>query len=258
MLLAIDIGNTNIVLAIIDDEKIIKNWRITTSHTRTEDEFWLTLKLLSEDANVDIKEIDGVIISSVVPNLSVQFRLMAIQYLNIKPIIVDYTLPLELKLAVDNPAEVGADRICNAYAALKKYKLPQIIIDLGTATTYDVISENGEYLGGIISPGVEVSFRNLIKKTALLPKTSFKFPKNVIGTNTVDNLQSGITYGTVAQIDGLVKRIIEEKKWTDVSIIATGGFSEYLENISETIKYYDNNLILDGMRMIYEKVNKKK
>ncbi|MDA3871163.1 MAG: type III pantothenate kinase [Candidatus Marinimicrobia bacterium] len=254
MLLAIDIGNTNIVIAIIDGKKIIKNWRIATSHTRTEDEFWLTLKLLSEDANVAMKDIDGVIISSVVPNLSSQFKSMAITHLNIEPIIVDHTLPLELKLAVDNPSEVGADRICNAYAALKKYKLPQIIIDLGTATTYDVVSENGEYLGGIISPGVEVSFRNLIKKTALLPKISFKFPKNIVGSNTVDNLQSGITYGTVTQIDGLVKKIIKEKKWTDVSVIATGGFAKYLENKSETIEYIDNNLILDGMRMIYEKV----
>lgn len=254
MLLAIDIGNTNIVIAIIDGKKIVKNWRVTTSHTRTIDEFWITLKLLSEDANIVMKDIDGVIISSVVPNLSIQFKLMVRTHLKIEPIIVDHTLPLELKLKVDDPTEVGADRICNAYAALKKYKLPQIIIDLGTATTYDVISENGEYLGGIISPGVEVSFRNLIRKTALLPKISFNFPKNIVGSNTVDNLQSGITYGTITQIDGLVKMIKKEKKWTDVSVIATGGFSERLGKISETIEYIDNNLILDGMRMIYEKV----
>ncbi len=254
MLLAIDIGNTNIVIAIIDGKKIVKNWRLTTSHTRTEDEFWFTVKLLTNDAGVDLNEIDGAIISSVVPHLTAQFKSMATKHFKIDPVIVDSSLPLELKLVVDNPSEVGADRICNAYATLKKYKLPQIIIDLGTATTYDVITEKGEYIGGIISPGVEVSFRNLIKKTALLPKISFKLPKKIIGSNTVDNLQSGITYGTVSQIDGLVKKIIEEKKWKNVSVIATGGFAKYLKDISETIEYIDNDLILDGMRMIYEKV----
>ncbi|MEA1986121.1 MAG: type III pantothenate kinase [Candidatus Marinimicrobia bacterium] len=254
MLLAIDIGNTNIVIAIIDEKEIAKKWRITTSHTRTRDEFWLTVKLLADDAKVNINKIDGVIISSVVPHLSEIFTSMSKQHLGIEPVIVNHKLPLELKLAVDNPVEVGADRICNAYAGIKKYQLPQIIIDLGTATTYDVISENSEYLGGIISPGFEVSFRNLIKRTALLPKIGFKFPKNVVGSNTIDNLQSGLTYGTITQIDGLVKLIIAEKKWDKVSVIATGGFSEYLKSNSEMVEFIDNDLILDGMRMIYEKV----
>ncbi|MCK5520626.1 MAG: type III pantothenate kinase [Candidatus Marinimicrobia bacterium] len=256
MLLAIDIGNTNVVLGIIQDKEIITQWRLTTSHMRTRDEFWVTVKLLAMDADVDIKSIDDVIISSVVPPLADQFVLMCRKHLKKNPLIIRHDLIPDLAYDIDNPAELGADRLCDIMGALNHYPLPQIIVDMGTATTFDVISKEKHYLGGSIMPGVETASSSLITQTAKLPKVNFLPTKSVLGKNTIEHLQAGIFWGAVDQIDAMIRRIKKETQWNKVSVIATGGISKLLAKYSDEITDVAPNLTLFGMAEIYKIIKK--
>ena len=207
MLLAIDIGNTHTMLGIFRSKKLIADWRISSAMPRTEDELWITVELFLEHAKVNADGLSGAVISSVVPNLTSIFAFMVAKYLHLDPLTISAALDIGMPIKYDNPNAVGADRLCNAVAAYVKYSGPCIVIDFGTATTFDVVSPKGEYLGGAIAPGIETASLDLQRQTAVLPKIDLQFPESVIGNTTVASMQSGILFGAVDAVEGLVKRI---------------------------------------------------
>jgi type III pantothenate kinase len=251
MLLSIDIGNTHTVVGVFDKDKLVAHWRLSSTLSRTEDEFWLIVKLLCEQINISTKVIDGVVISSVVPNLTDIFKTLAEKYIHVKPVIVSAKLKLGIRIKYDDPKAVGADRLCNAVAAFKKYGGPAIVIDFGTATTYDVISKRGEYLGGVIAPGIETAGAELHRRAARLPKIELHVPKNVIGTNTVESMQSGIIYGAIDSMEGMVKRI-KKVTGTKTTVILTGGYSKAVGEYSKLVDECEPWLVLEGAMIIYK------
>ena len=257
MLLAIDIGNTHTVFGLFEKRKLIADWRVSSTVNRTEDEIGAQLKMFFEQSGIKSKSIDSVGISSVVPDLTEIYELMAKKYFGAQPIIVSASLNLGFKILYDDPSTVGADRICNAVAAYTKYGGPAIIIDFGTATTYDVVSEEGDYLGGVIAPGIETSAADLHRRAAKLPKIELKFPGKVVGTDTVSSMQSGILYGAVDAMEGMVKRI-KRVIGKHAKVVATGGYSKIIKEHSDSIEHYEPTLVLRGVQLICERVSKKK
>jgi type III pantothenate kinase len=258
MLLAIDIGNTHTVFGVYRNAKLIADWRATSMLQRTEDEVGTQVKLFLNEANIPLKKIDGVGVSSVVPNLTDVFALMARKYFAVEPLIISSSLDLGFKIFYDDPYSVGADRICNAVAGFAAFGGPLIIIDFGTATTYDVVSAKGDYLGGVIAPGVETSAVDLHRRAAKLPKIELHFPNTIIGRDTVSAMQAGILFGAVDAMEGMVERIQKElqKIWKKkATVIATGGFSQLMASRSKTISKSVPSLVLDGVRLIYERVH---
>lgn len=253
MLLAIDIGNTNTVFGIFDRDNLVESWRLVSSHTRTMDEYWVMVKLLCQDAGIETNDLRGVIISSVVPELTSCFIYMSKNYLSLVPIVVNYSLNLGLKLLVKKPEEVGADRICNAVAGKKHYSLPLVVVDFGTATTFDVLNANGDYIGGVIAPGLETSSRELVKRAARLYKIELKYPEKIIGKSTVEHMQSGIVVGHIAMIEGIISRIRDELGSNKLYVIATGGMSEELSQHTSAVNESNPNLTLEGLRLIYDR-----
>ncbi|NOY78056.1 MAG: type III pantothenate kinase [Calditrichaeota bacterium] len=256
LLLTIDIGNTHTVLGFFRERKLVAHWRLTSSVNRTEDESWMMLRLFCESSHFRADEIAGVVISSVVPNLTPVFAQMTRNYMGIEPLVVSSALELPIQIAYQNPRAVGADRICDAVAGFHSYGGPLIIVDLGTATTFDVITENGEYLGGAIAPGIETSAIDLFRRAAKLFPVQFEFPERIIGRNTKESIQAGIMFGAVQQVDGIVKTIIDELN-TDkkVHVVGTGGLAGVILNRSKTIEKVEPFLTLDGMRLIYENIS---
>lgn len=252
MLLAIDIGNTNIVMGTYHNEKLLGHWRLSSTITRTQDESWIMIKLLFESGKLKTEDISGLIISSVVPNLTGVFARMSRHYLGLKPIIVSSHLNTGIKILYQPPESVGADRICNAVAGYAKYGGPLIIIDFGTATTFDVITKNAEYSGGIIVPGIEMSASFLHHRTAKLPKVALRFPQKLVGQTTSESIQSGLMFGGVEQLDGLVRRIMDERG-EKMQVIATGGLAKVFLKKSRQIKTIEPFLTLDGLRLIYQR-----
>ncbi len=250
LLLAIDIGNTHTVFGIFDGNKLIADWRISSAIPHTEDEIGAQVLLLCQHAGINASAIRGVGISSVVPNLTDIFEMMAKKYFNVKSLIIHADLNLGIKILYEDPSMVGADRLCNSVAGYTRYGGPLIIIDFGTATTYDVVSKRGEYLGGIIAPGIETSALDLHRRAAKLPKVELRFPKDVIGTNTVASMQAGIMYGAVDAMEGMVKRI-RNAIGKKAKVIATGGYSKLLKQASSIVDFYEPTLVLDGVRIIY-------
>jgi type III pantothenate kinase len=257
MLLAIDIGNTHTIFGIYKDNKLICSWRISSSTVRTEDEIWLLVKSFCEDMGIRASDIDGVGISSVVPNLTDIFIWMAEKHLKIKPLLVSSELDLGIKILYEDPTAVGADRLCNSVAGYTKYGGPIIIVDFGTATTYDVVSKDGEYLGGIIAPGIETCAIELHRRAAKLPKIELHFPENVIGKNTISSMQSGIMYGAIDSMEGMIRRI-KGVIGSEARVIATGGLARVIIGHTDVIDHYEPSLVLDGINIIYQRVSGKK
>lgn len=253
MILVCDVGNTNIVLGVFQGEKLLKDWRISTDKNKSSDEYGLIIDQLFKYNGLKIEDVEGVIISSVVPNLMYSLQAMSIKYLNKEPLIVGPGIKTGVNIKYDNPKEVGADRIVNAVAAYEKYGGPIIIVDFGTATTFCAISKDGEYEGGTIAPGIIISSEALFQRTAKLPKVELIKPEKVISKNTVRGLQSGIIYGYVGLVDYLVRRMLEEMNGEVKDVIATGGLSTLIASESETITKIDKLLTLEGLRIIYEK-----
>ena len=259
MLLAIDIGNTHTVLGIFHKEKITEYFRVTSNHALTVDECGILIKQLFPD----YRKVKDVIICSVVPPLTPIYQEMSKKLLKLDPILVHCNLPLGIKILYDDPSQVGADRIANAVAAYQIYGGPTIIVDLGTATTFDVISEKGEYLGGAIAPGIETSSLNLFQRAAQLFKVSLEKPHRSIGKNTEESLRAGIIFGSVGQIDEMVNRIKEELKneykiKKKPKVIATGGLADLIAKESKTIEKVEPTLTLEGLRRIYLQVKRSK
>jgi len=254
MLLAIDIGNTNSVFGIFDEDRLLTHWRLTSAMTRTIDESWITVKLLCQEGGVEPEALSGVIISSVVPNITDVFTTMSETYLDTRATIVDADLPVDLEIKYRNPGEVGADRICNAIAGKTFYDVPQVIIDFGTATTFDVLNGSGAYVGGVIMPGFEVSSRDLFRRAARLFKVEYHFPEKVIGDTTETSLQSGILYGAVDAINGILERIRGELDVQDLDVIVTGGNGAMMRPHITGVTAFNPNLTLEGLRLIHEQI----
>src|ERR1700719_2265499 len=252
MLLTIDVGNTNTVLGVFRGEELIANWRLTTARQQTVDEYGVLTRNLLTLAELDRDAISGVIISSVVPPVNWTLGEMARIYLGKKALFVEPGVKTGMAVLVDNPLEVGADRIVNGVAAFHKYGGPCIVVDFGTAITFDVISERCEYLGGVIAPGLGIASEGLFSRAARLPRVEIKDPGRVIGTNTVTHMQAGLYYGAIDVVDGMLTRIKAELK-SHATVIATGGQALLVARGSKQIQHSDEFLTLTGLRMIWEK-----
>src|ERR1700685_2129475 len=252
MLLTVDVGNTNTVLGVFRGDKLIANWRLTTARVQTVDEYGVLTRNLFTIAGLDGSAIRGVIISSVVPPMNWTLAEMSSIYFNQKALFVEAGVKTGMAVLVDNPLEVGADRIVNGVAAFHKYGGPCIVVDFGTAITFDVISERGEYLGGVIAPGLGIASEALFARAARLPRVEIKDPGKVIGTNTVTHMQAGLYYGAVDMVDGMLKRIKDELG-APVTGVATGGQAKLVAKGSKLIDHTDDFLTLSGLRLIWEK-----
>jgi len=259
MLLAIDIGNSNIVLGVFDGTKIVHSWRLTTLRERTGDELGLLVEGLFTNARLDRTEITGVILASVVPPLTTPAQEMIQRYFGMKAMVVDHTLNTGMPILYDTPADVGADRIVNGIAAYEKYgraaKRPLVVVDFGTATTLDAISGKGEYLGGAICPGVTISADALFQRAARLPKIDVRKPATVIGRTTVGAMESGLFWGYVDMVDGLVRRMSAELggPGANITCVATGGLAPIIAPETTLIQHVDPDLTLDGLRIVWDR-----
>ncbi|HKE35094.1 MAG TPA: type III pantothenate kinase [Candidatus Acidoferrum sp.] len=252
MLLTIDVGNTNTVLGVFRGTELIANWRLTTAREQTVDEYGVLTRNLFTLAGLDRNDITGVIISSVVPPVNWTLGEMSRVYLAKQALFVEMGVKTGMAVLVDNPSEVGADRIVNGVAAFHLYGGPCIVVDFGTAITFDVISAKGEYLGGVIAPGLGISSEALFARTAKLPRVEIKDPGRVIGTNTISNMQAGLYYGAVDMVDGMLARMKKELG-EGAKVVATGGQAKLVAKGSKHIEYTDEFLTLTGLRLIWEK-----
>lgn len=253
MLLAVDIGNTNITMGIYDDKKLLFTARLSTDSTRTADQYAIDIKDILSLHNQDVGEIDACIIASVVPAVCSAVKQGVKLFCGVDATVLGPGVKTGLNIKIDNPAQLGADLAAGAVGALGKYPLPLVIIDMGTATTVSVLDKNGAFVGGIITAGVKLTLNALSKNTAQLPSIDVEAPASVIGTNTVDCMRSGLILGTASMLDGIIERV-EESLGENVSVVATGGLShEIIKNCKRKDIIYDENLLLDGLLKIYEK-----
>ncbi|MBZ0251730.1 MAG: type III pantothenate kinase [Candidatus Methylomirabilis sp.] len=250
MLMVIDVGNTNIVFGVYEGDKLVREWRIGTVRDRTSDEYGVLLRSLYATGGVEPAAVKDAIIASVVPPLTNTIADLCRTYFKIDPMIVGPGVKTGMPILYDSPREVGADRIVNAVAAFELFKAACVVVDFGTATTFDYVSERGEYVGGAIAPGVTISIEALFQRASKLPRVELVKPKKVIGKNTVASIQSGIIYGYVGLVDGLVDRIREENA-PNARVIATGGLATLIAPESRTIEQVIPQLTLDGLRLIH-------
>jgi len=253
VLLAIDVGNTQTVLGVFEGDDLMWHWRIATQRERTADELALLFGGFLEHAGLSFtRQITGVALASVVPDQTLALREMVRNYFHFQPVVVEPGIKTGISIQTDNPKEVGADRIVNALAAFAKYGGPCVVIDFGTAITYDAVSERGEYLGGAIAPGVQVSAAGLSRVADRLPRVEVVAPRSVIGKNTVEALQSGLLLGTASEVDGMVERM-QKELGGHATVVATGGLADVIVALCQTVDHHEPWLTLEGLRLIFER-----
>lgn len=257
MLLAIDVGNTNITFAAMEGLEVKASFRITTKLQRTSDEFGLLICNMLDNKKVSLKDIEDVIVTSVVPGIMHSLTNSIIRYLDKKPIIVGEGTRTGLRIATANPKEIGADRIVDAVAAYELFGGPVIVCDFGTATTYDLILDGGVFAAGITSPGIRICANALWNDTAKLPEIEIEKPDSILAKDTVTSMQAGLVYGYIGQTEYIIKKVIEEAKLDNPVVVATGGLGRLISESTDTIRYYDKDLTMKGLRLIYEKTVKK-
>lgn len=253
MILVVDIGNTNTVVGVYKEDELMGSWRMVTRSDKTSDEYGVFIMNLLIYSNIDHKEIVGAIVSSVVPNVMHSFENALKKYFNINPLIVGPGIKTGIMLSSDNPRQVGADRIVDIVAAFEQYGGPLIVIDFGTATTYDIVNEYGEFKYGVTSPGIQISADALWSRTAQLPKIEIKKPSSILAKNTISSMQAGLVYGYIGQVEYIVKKMKEEFGREDMKVIATGGLGRLISDETSVIDVYDPQLLLKGLKIIYEK-----
>jgi type III pantothenate kinase len=257
MLLVIDAGNTNTSLGVFDGKALVAHWRLTTARSRTVDEYGVHARNLFELAGLDFKAIDAIAIASVVPPLNYTLKTMSETYFHLTPLFVDHSTSTGLEILYEPASDVGADRIVDAVAAIEKYGAPCIVVDFGTATTFNAIDSKGRYVGGAITPGIMISSDALFERTAKLPRVDIRRPQKVIGSSTITAMQSGLYHGFVGLVDGVLRTMRQELGGSP-RVIATGGLASLIATGSEFIELVDDTLTLEGLRLIYERTSSSK
>ncbi len=253
MLLALDVGNTNITMGVFDKEKLLRTMRITTKLPRTSDEYGILLRSLMRENDIDPGRITAAIISSVVPAVMYSLRNGLFKYLHVNPLIVEPGIRTGIRIVTDHPAQIGADRIVDAVGAYEKYGGPVLVLDFGTATTYDLVDDKGQFVSVIIAPGIRTSGKALWQDAAKLPEIEIKKPKSILAKETISSMQAGLVYGQIGQTEYIIKKVREESGFDNLKVVATGGLGAMIAAETTAIDIYDANLTLDGMRLIYEK-----
>ena len=253
MLLVVDVGNTNITFGVYKGKELLKSFRITTKLPRTSDEFGIAIMELLRINGISIKEIDGISMASVVPNIMHSLTGAMVKYIHQKTLIVGPGVKTGIKISGENPRGVGADRIVDAVAAYEKYGGPVLVLDFGTATTYDLIREDGSFSEGVTAPGLRISLMALSQNAAKLPEVEIKKPKSILAQETISSMQAGLVYGQIGQTEYIIKQMKKETGYDNLKVVATGGLGRMISEETDSIDIYDSALTLDGLRIIYEK-----
>jgi len=255
VLLAIDVGNSNIVMGVFDDRRMVESWRLFTDKKKTSDEYRLLIAQLFHQSEIETGRISGIIISCVVPPILRQLRAMSIRAFSLEPVVVSVGLNIGMPILYDNPKELGADRIANAVGGYENYSGPLIVVDFGTSTNFDVVSRDGAYLGGAIAPGVNISAEALSQRAALLPRVDMSAAPQAIGKNTIASMQSGFYFGFLGQMEEIIRQIKRELP-QEPKVVATGGLAELMAGNSDLVEIIDPNLTLKGLQIIFDRVSK--
>ena len=258
MLLTIDIGNTNIKMGVFDQEELLGIFRLTTKNQRTSDEFGIDLRAILLNRGISHQQINAVIVASVVPDVMHSFNNAINKYFDLEPIIVSAGIKTGISIATENPKEVGPDRIADAVAGFELYGGPVIVIDYGTATTYDLVGAGGAFEAGITAPGIATSLKSLWSEAAMLPSIAIKKPKSILAKETTSSMQAGLVYGTIGQTEYIIKCIKEESGYSNAKVVATGGLGRIIAESTDSIDVYNPQLSLEGLRLIYNKNRNKK
>ena len=256
MIITIDVGNTNITVGVFNGDEIVASFRMTTKMPRTSDEYGMLLTNLLEQNRIHCDEIQDAIIASVVPNVMHSLEGAVIKYLNIRPIVIEPGTKTGIRIVTENPRQIGADRIVDAVAAYVKYGGPVLVLDFGTATTYDLITEDGRFTAGITAPGIRISSEALWKETAKLPNIEIRKPKTILAQETITSMQAGLMYGQIGQTEYIIRKVKEESGLANLKVVATGGLGRVIADETDSIDIYDSSLTLDGLRIIYDKNRK--
>ncbi len=256
MILVIDVGNTNMTLGVYEGENLEATFRMMSKTPRTSDEYGIMITQLLKNKGIDVEQLEGSIIASVVPDVMHSLVGGVVRYLNSNPLIVGPGVKTGIKIVTENPRAIGADRIVDAVAAYEKYGGPILVLDFGTATTYDLVTEAGEFAAGITAPGIRISSEALWTKTAKLPNIEIKKPDSILAQETITSMQAGLMYGQIGQTEYIIKKVKEESGIENLKVVATGGLGRLIADETDAIDVYDSSLTLDGLRIIYEKNRK--